>query len=48
MMGLHGLGAARTGIDRGADAGAINTVADADDHENHLQQDANDCQARFV
>jgi len=47
MMRLHGLGAARPGVDGGADALAVDTVADTDDHENHLHDYANDCQSGF-
>jgi hypothetical protein len=47
VMRLHGFGAARPGVDGGADALAVDTVADTDDHENHLHDTANDCQSGF-
>ncbi|KCZ62357.1 hypothetical protein L53_11890 [Hyphomonas sp. L-53-1-40] len=47
VMRLHGFGAARPGVDGGADALAVDTVADTDDHENHLHDYANDCQSGF-
>lgn len=36
-MGLYSLGAARAGINGLADRPAIDTIADANDHANHLQ-----------
>jgi hypothetical protein len=37
MMRLHSLRAVRTGLDGGAHALAVQGIADANDHENHLQ-----------
>ena len=37
MMGLHGLGAPRTSFNSFAHSLVIDTAADANDHENHLQ-----------
>tara|TARA_R110000851_G_scaffold97967_3_gene212207 strand:- start:1642 stop:2028 length:387 start_codon:yes stop_codon:yes gene_type:complete len=47
VMRLHGFGAAGPGVDGGPDALAVDTVADTDDHENHLHDTANDCQSGF-
>lgn len=37
MMRLHSFRAVRTGLDGGAHALAVQGIADANDHENHLQ-----------
>ncbi|WP_431606590.1 hypothetical protein, partial [Hyphomonas atlantica] len=47
VMRLHSLRAARTRVHGGADAFAVDTVADANDHANHLHEDANECQSGF-
>ena len=47
-MGLYSFGTARTGVNGLADAFTIDTVADTDDHENHLQSNENDCQTHFM
>jgi hypothetical protein len=48
MVGLDTVGAARAGIDRLADLGFIDTAADANDHDSHLEADANDCQLGMI
>jgi len=47
MMGLDTVGAACASVDRLADACFVDTPTNANDHDSHLETDANDCQLRI-